>query len=245
MSQIPQKEKEWPARKSRSILEVLLDDANVVCRSYDGKHWHLLDRLSTFDLQDFLAPHLLLFCLAYRSRDQVMNDILTISFETYVGLRKDNHITQVIDSYLERKKFLFPHSKSTLVFSNHQGEKLSPAYTNRIIRKYIKLRFERDCNWWEFHNYYESERRNPSASSYHSSSTSFPAYSVAANTTPAAIEQVKSSPFDGDLENFDLFFNGLDATADTLSTALDDEGISLTLTLPLFSSDLASFLSIH
>jgi hypothetical protein len=242
MPQIPQKEKEWPARKSRSIIEVLFDDANIVCRSYDGKHCSLLDRLSTFDLQDLLAPHLLLFFLAYRSRTQMINDILTISVETYVGLRKDNHITQVIDSYLERKKFLFPHSKSTLVFSNHRGEKLSPVYTNRIIRKYIKLRFQRD--WWEFHKDYESELRNPSASSYHSSSTSFPAYSVAANTTPAAIEQVESSPFDGDLENFDLFFNGLVATADTLSTALDDEGISLTLTLSLLSSDHASFLSL-
>jgi hypothetical protein len=231
MPQIPQKEKEWPARKSRSIIEVLFDDANIVCRSYDGKHWSLLNRLSTFDLQDLLAPHLLLFFLAYRSRTQMMNDILTISFETYVRLRKDNHITKVIDSYLEKKKFLFPHSRSTLVFSNHQGEALSSVYTKRIIKKYINLRFERD--WWEFFKDYERELElgNPSASSYHSSSASFPAYSVAANTTPAAIEQVESSPFDGDLENFDGASGVL--SSNPLSTTLDEEGIFLTLPLPL------------
>jgi hypothetical protein len=160
----------WPPRESRSRDEVLIDDANLVCRSYDGRHHNLKDRSSPFDLNDFLAPHLVLFFLKYKSEYKLC-DLLTLSFEAYALLRKDDHVTRLIDRYLEKKKLLFPHSARTRIFSNHQGQALNCNHTRCMINQYTIFRFATSLQ--EIEKAYESEQS--SASADHSSSASFPA----------------------------------------------------------------------
>jgi hypothetical protein len=235
---------EWPPRESRSINEVLIDDANLVCRSYDGKHHRLQNRSSQFNMNDFLAPHLLLLFLEYKNM-YPLDRLLTISFDNYAVLRKDNHITtQLIDNYLETKKLLLPHSVERFIFTNHVGDELNFCNTRDMLSRYTLNRF--GTRWQDFQKAYQSELRHKtiSASAYHSSTVSFPADSIAANTTPAVIEQVESSTFDVDLENSEVSAaDGVFGVPPSFPATDGDEGISVTLLLPLyFSSHLASFL---
>jgi hypothetical protein len=204
---------EWPPRESRSINEVLIDDANLVCRSYDGKHHRLKNRSSQFNMNDFLAPHLLLLFLEYKNM-YPLDRLLTISFDDYAVLRKDNHITTLlIDNYLETKKLLLPHSVERFIFTNHGGDELNFCNTRDMLSRYTLNRF--GTRWQDFQKAYQSELRHKtiSASAYHSSTVSFPADSIiiAANTTPAVIEQVESSTLDVDLENFEVSPLGVSA----------------------------------